>query len=1283
MSARPFPTRRRPRNSAALILILGCLVILAAVLMAFLNSAKTELASSKMYADNNDVHTMMNTCVNIVMTQIRQATTASGTDCWTSQPGLIRTFNNSGLPDMSYKLYSSDIMQTNGPVVASTEAAALANWSTEPAIYTDLNQSASGVYPILDPTATGTVQGYSVSGAPSTSSQSVPMPVKWLYVLSDGTLVPPVAGSSNTATIAGATASNPIVGRIAFWTDDESCKVNINTASEGTYWDVPKFASTTDQNMGNCQPVEYEYQGYPGHPATVSLSTVFPGLVSTASGSATEYNTFYSIAPRIQAGGSQNGTVFLNAITGTIALDSDRLYDSPDEVLFNTTTSTSGSITTRGTNSANLTETDLAKARFFITAHSRAPELTLFGTPKVACWPINYNGGSYVTAFDHLIATCCTLNNDIYYFQRQYKDSLTSDYANITRNQTLYSYLHTLMNTTVPGFGGNLGTKFGADSDQILTEIFDYIRCTNLNDLNLPTPPNSTTYYQYAPGSNTRGYGQDEVAPITITYNGSSTRGFGRFTTFSEASLWVICSADPTATGSLALSNTSANLTLPTVSGSTQLLTVNNTASPPTKQIRIEAALVLDPFTPMQAAIAMRPDIEVLISGMENWTIKGNSDTSAVNLGFPAQSVQQYSGSGAAGVYQLGTYPSNVPACYDFGGNMGTTYALFDRYLRARNSGRLPQDGNFAGGLDGGSGPRNEQYPFVSEPVTVNVTQTSPYLTFLGGPITVTVRQRTTGTILASSTSPGATFQTFAINYPQTTMPAPSPSMAGLTFQSAGCGVILSGSSATPGRFNGASVNIDTSNDVLYSMVLAGNNQTLDPRFLALTSSDTTGALFSNHPYFTPGSSGTINTTHIANTLIPLPGSGQTIEPTRVTGNTGAFANLGTNTYPYHYQPCPKVPYPATTAMNNGDWDNGIGILEDGGYVNEPDQGNTADTYSGSYITPYFNDHAAATTTFTSPSRTMPSPGMFGSLPTTFARSKANNFAGASNIGWQTLLFRRQPTHPSYTDSGSTASVKGVGGFSNAPDYLMMDLFWMPIVEPYAISELFSTAGKINMNYEIVPFNYINRQTGLYAVLKHEAVVSVPTSDYNGTYKNNNAVMSFTTNNYRRSIQIAPTLTQFTYRFNNSDGTGLYAFRSPSEICDIHLIPDDVGTLSTGSKTAIDTMMATYWGNHTLTGDNSRERPYTTIYPKLTTRSNTFRVHYRVQSLKKLAGSNVTTWTEGSDLINSEGRGSVLIERYLDANDTAIPDYASNPTATPSLESRYQFRVVSINRFAP
>jgi hypothetical protein len=59
--------------------------------------------------------------------------------------------------------------------------------------------------------------------------------------------------------------------------------------------------------------------------------------------------------------------------------------------------------------------------------------------------------------------------------------------------------------------------------------------------------------------------------------------------------------------------------------------------------------------------------------------------------------------------------------------------------------------------------------------------------------------------------------------------------------------------------------------------------------------------------------------------------------------------------------------------------------------------------------------------------------------------------------------------------------------YTTIPDHLMLDLFWMPAVEPYAISDSFSTAGKINLNYQIQPFTYIDRNTALVCLMKPES----------------------------------------------------------------------------------------------------------------------------------------------------------------------------------------------------
>ena len=253
-----------------------------------------------------------------------------------------------GTNDYIFKLYSAENMKVEASKVENNgwftdETKVIENWdwtasegereSKGQIGYTDLNRPiitplpesvskgdpniVSPRYPIIDPRAKfsvttaaipkevvnsspdpGIVDGFdckvtnlddkTLKTAAGTAVQYLPMPVKWLYVMRDGSMS---AADSKTGKIAGASLENPIVGRTAFWTDDESCKLNVNTASEGTYWDTPTASSayisgnvddqsgnlsggtpTFSLSLGASQPCRGEYNRYPGHPATTSLS---------------------------------------------------------------------------------------------------------------------------------------------------------------------------------------------------------------------------------------------------------------------------------------------------------------------------------------------------------------------------------------------------------------------------------------------------------------------------------------------------------------------------------------------------------------------------------------------------------------------------------------------------------------------------------------------------------------------------------------------------------------------------------------------------------------------------------------------------------------------------------------------------------------------------------------------------------------------------------------------------------------------------------------------------
>jgi len=102
-----------------------------------------------------------------------------------------------------------------------------------------------------------------------------------------------------------------------------------------------------------------------------------------------------------------------------------------------------------------------------------------------------------------------------------------------------------------------------------------------------------------------------------------------------------------------------------------------------------------------------------------------------------------------------------------------------------------------------------------------------------------------------------------------------------------------------------------------------------------------------------------------------------------------------------------------------------------------------------------------------------------------------------------------------------------------------------------------------------------------------------------------------------------------------------------------------------------------------LTGDNVKERPYANMQPRLTTKSNVFKVHMIVQTLKKARSVAPDIVDFEKDKPTGTWRGSAIIERFIDPSDNKIPDYFNDPNMQqPSLENFYNYRVLHIKQFA-
>lgn len=1158
------PPKLKPLDGAALLIVLSCIVLLAALAIGLLNRVESDRANSSAYRGSAMSRYLAEYTINVVMAQISAATKSDPALAWASQPGAIRTYSATG-PNLVnvYKLYSSPVMVTNAFPSGDTS---FAGWNNNTALYTDLNApviSGSGAgartnYPILDPQATNSVRGFAITNAPNaTSLQPAPMPVTWLYLLEDGTLAAPTGGTGNSVTVSGATTANPIVGRIAFWTDDDTSKVNINTASgapwgytnasvstsltpatmmPANFWDTPVIGSRQDVNLAVSQPWAGEYQRFPGHPATVSLSAIFTNLST---------NDIMDVAPRItyQSGGSRWGSV-RNPGAARLPDDAARLYANVDELLFATNRSASG------TNP--ISPEAIERARFFLTASSRAPDVTLFNTPRLLSWPVHTTANKQ-TPYDRLISFCGTVGSNIYYFQRTDPYNPTNDY-NLPRNKELLGYFRRMTTQAVPGFGGSTGIlgKYNAfttgESEQITTQIFDYIRCINLQDSSLGAA--SANYYS------TNGL----VVPTEGT---NGTRGFGRFPTVTKVGLVFWYDKDDT------------------------------NSVPGATNAHLCARLVMETFIPAQGFPRIQeiaPSLRFEVSGLT-------------------------SGSG----FQWGIGTTMVPIF----SSDSATYTNRGELIAPRLYGGRQSISSLGGGATNTTSPAFS----TNSPAVFDLS---------GGNITL------------------RTF--YGTNNIQTINNIHFPNVAGLSIPSRYSGNFTNYNSHQAWTNNStrarASANhLIFTNDLVRSVQIASG----DFRLVAASPNPLNGAnYFTNHPNYMNTSLDSQTRAHsfaqpqnhryFGSTMLSeayySPSSFSTNTSTNL-GNSGVWVNGDMIT-------------PGLTA--SGDFDNGYGEAGDGpytGFANEGIQVNT--TYQNDWV-PFFNTGtqiAYLGSGLYSPNRLVPSAGILGSLPT----------GVLANRPWQTLLFR---------PLGLT--VAGHPGASSPPDYLILDLFNMPVVEPYAISEPLSTAGRVNMNYQILPFTYIERSTAVQAVLHTEWILAIRSSLVTNNARKAGNKDTDTSNNSRFPLSLSETLRGFENRFSAND-----LFRSAAEICSIPLVPAD------STWAAVND--GTFWSANTLTGDNSKERPYARIYPKLTTKSNTYTVHYRVEVLKKRPNSDAAIWTEAQDKVVSTYRGSATIERYVNPRDPDLPDYASMtslpPTGVNALPNFYKFRILGERQFNP
>jgi uncharacterized protein (TIGR02600 family) len=359
-----------------------------------------------------------------------------------------------------------------------------------------------------------------------------------------------------------------------------------------------------------------------------------------------------------------------------------------------------------------------------------------------------------------------------------------------------------------------------------------------------------------------------------------------------------------------------------------------------------------------------------------------------------------------------------------------------------------------------------------------------------------------------------------------------------------------------------------------------------------------------------------------------------------------------------------------------GDWDTGPGFAADGAQINLPDAG-TALAPNTAYQSLSGSQPGAATQR--TPNALVPSPVIFGSLPSGVNPADSTSTSSAfSSSAWQTLLFCPYPA--SNISGGPYTSHPGAPSATTPPDYLILDNFWMPVVEPYAISTCMTTAGKVNLNDQIVPFTYIHRSTALRALLDDLRIPAIPMAVVD-SYKSTGTPIDTTKTPIWNPVDENLTVAQIENKFAAGS---VDAYLSECEICAVPLVPLLPANPISGNVASVQSQLQSFWNPWTnpppqdggLTGDNLRELPYAQLYGRLTTRSNSYTVHVRAQVLKKLTSDpNQNVWNEGTDLVLGDWRGSYEIERYLDP--TAPAPAAGTPLGP------YKFRIISSHAFVP
>ncbi|MDB6135765.1 MAG: hypothetical protein JWM59_4008 [Verrucomicrobiales bacterium] len=1483
LKARLLVSGHKKQQGVAILTVLAIITLMTVLVVSFFNMAQSAQATAKGSVEIQRVSTLKDTVINLVIAQFREASRLAPSNpekprdivTWTSQPGAIRTYSSTErTKNKVFKLYSSNVPQISdiGPGDSSALLRQINNdvvpdWGEKPDEFTDLNRpvytsatgdraSASGrqddegySYPIADPRAYNgkpsdrlvNTEGFSYSNQSLTKTMrgvdaqkgQLAMPVRWIYQLQDGTLGY-LDDSREFTSLSGrdggeVSKTNPIVGRMAWWADDESCKINVNTASVPAIWDTPRTTSKEDVWLANTQPLAGEYQRYPGHPATVDLSAVlFPGRRYTGTDgswvmspgehmpgklSDAEANLIWDLAPFIvgdtaSIAGTQGGVKPTPVAGTTVTFEGDdHLFTSLDEVYFKASAAKNPSLDTARENLSTQNKDPrgellerLERAQFFLTHKSHSPELTNTGFPRVSMYPMDTDASPYVNStssskppntvspYDITMAVNSTIGKRAYYFQRKDPNSRhgefysTSGATDPARNSNVFKYIKELARLPIAGYpvgfagsqpfvltpslaedpnGTSLASKYpsgynpatnarykdsninvkngqslmdASDRTQILLNMLDYTRSLNMQAVFV----DPSKRYDGGNGQATgvcgcgNDWGTNHGAALLYTNNNYRVpKGAGKLLAPAEIAMIVNIAATKSGTATTGDWNGLAGL-IPNNSPSKNVANDNDSAG---VRYMVEVGFVMAGFNPKLGWAPVQPNVGIYVS-----TVAGTN----------ADPISPAPGASPAAMAQAMAKGDVLPLHINVDGSQEEALRLCSNRLASSGTNTTRKTPNGLIPYGGLQGPRIAMST-GGAPTGFNIAMCAPICLRQGdglaGSVNVDLRVDSNSVVRILTLDGPPDFYNVTAGV-DLKLPSNFASQMQVPVSNVRLNQqAVAWTAAAPGAatsFPGncvvrslvvphgdyrlcTSMRMDSDMFVAHSGYVGsprsysfyeaasdpGKRQMAGARYSPTTiinSKEVTG-------YSTPGSGRPM-------TSLPLPlvdAADMAAKESSVLTGTGTstitskdtvkkvdndileYASMDTtrrNTFAFGRRDGRGVlaKRGSSDPDETGDFDNGTGAAEDGPYMNHPDEGDRRKNGGTRYFTKLTearkaSDEKAAQNI--SPNFLIRSPVDFGSIPSGLQ----------ARVPWQTLRFRPDPgmNNPQLTMTAPNSQPpvgRPFANFCGPRDHFFLDIFWMPVVEPYSISEPFSTKGTINLNQQIFPFLYIERTTALHALLRGERMLAIPNAAAD-QYKrvSSSGEPNSADDTYRHFLNVPETVRQFTQRYNTGtdpEGFNLAfnTFRSASEICEVWLVPDKNGNSYDGVRewdlpwtigTVTKTGRQGFWEQHRLTGDNSRERPYANLYPRVTVRSNVFKLHIVAQTLQKARSTDAKSFNAIEDLVTAEWRGSCLIERSADSRDPSLNtvDYTTLDAETiklPRVENYYTYRVTEVKQ---